>query len=112
MRILDPKAGGCTNVETNPYATVLLPEPMDFWGACSVTETCRGKCYGGIVAFEEEKQRAVDKPYVVKTVSQDVESKLFVGVDKDSYTPFNVAAMVELEVCPPPSLCMRSLGGS
>lgn len=106
LRFIDPGESRCTDVETNPYATVLLPEPMDFWGACSVTETCRKKCMGVMMLFEEEKALAVSRKtaserglYTTKTVTNDVESKLFVGVDGDAYTPFKILAMVELEDC-------------
>ncbi len=46
------EAGRCTDFESNPYATVLIPEPMDYFSACSGTSMCEAKCRSEYNAFD------------------------------------------------------------
>ena len=39
---------------TNPYATVLIPEPMDYFSACSATSMCEAKCRAEFAAFDRQ----------------------------------------------------------
>lgn len=55
LSFVSPKgeAGRCTDFESNPYSTVLIPEPMDYFSACSATSVCEAKCRAGnlLLAF-------------------------------------------------------------
>lgn len=88
---------------SNPYTTVLIPEPMDYFAACGATTMCESKCSADFRAFDQ--QRAVEAALhapgsgVSKTVEKTVESMLFVDLDEDAYTPMNIMAMVELSEC-------------
>lgn len=86
----------------NPYTTVLIPEPMDYFAACGSTSMCEAKCSSEFRAFDT--QLAVEAAAhamgpVTKTVEKTVESMLFVDLDEDAYTPMNIMAMVELSDC-------------
>lgn len=35
MKFIDKNAGRCMDFEVNPYAAVLIPEPMDYFAACA-----------------------------------------------------------------------------
>jgi len=81
---------------------VLIPEPMDYFSACSATSMCEAKCRAEYESFD--KQLAVEAAMhsmdpVSKTIEKVTESMLFVDLDEDAYTPMNIMAMVELSEC-------------
>jgi hypothetical protein len=39
--------------ETNPYATVIMPEPVDYFSACGRTSMCGLKCAPEFDAFDQ-----------------------------------------------------------
>jgi hypothetical protein len=86
----------------NPYATVLIPEPMDYFAACGATSMCEAKCNAEYSAFDRqlvlEAVLHSNSP-VTKNIERNTESMLFVDLDEDAYTPMNIMAMVELSDC-------------
>jgi hypothetical protein len=87
---------------SNPYATVLIPEPMDYFAACGSTSMCRSKCGTEYRAFEKQllqEEAMHSMAPVVRTVEKVTESMMFVDLDEDAYTPMNILAMVELSDC-------------
>jgi hypothetical protein len=81
---------------TNPYATVLIPEPMDYFAACGSTSMCKAKCRSEYDAFERQllQEEAVHSMVpVVRTVEKVTESLLFVDLDDDTFTPMNILAI-------------------
>jgi hypothetical protein len=87
---------------TNPYTTVLIPEPMDYFSACGATSVCEAKCNAEYTSFD--RQLALEAAMhsmspVTKTIEKTTESMLFVDLDEDAYTPMNIMAMVELSDC-------------
>jgi hypothetical protein len=87
---------------TNPYAAVLIPEPMDYFAACGATSMCEAKCRAEYESFA--KQLVVEEAMhsmspTTKSVERTTESMLFVDLDDDAYTPMNIMAMVELSDC-------------
>ena len=105
MQFTTTEVSQCWNYNTNAYASVLMPEPSDFWNVCGTTEMCRSKCYGVVSLFENAlasyKQTMLpgEEPYKSKTIERTVESKMFLDTNRDSVLPFNVLAMVELLDC-------------
>ena len=92
----------CNDFESNPYAIVLIPEPMDYFAACAATSVCEVKCRNEFKAFD--RQLAVEAAahfsnQQSRTVQKTVESMLFNDIDEDTYTPMNIMAMVELSDC-------------
>jgi hypothetical protein len=88
--------------ERNPYAAVLIPEPMDYFAACAGTSMCEAKCSSEFQAFD--RQLALEEVLhttnpVTRTIEKTTESMLFVDLDEDAYTPMNILAMVELSEC-------------
>ena len=109
ISFLDPKAGKCMDFEGNPYATVLIPEPVDYFSACARTSMCSLKCDADFSAFDADLANYANAaaplaPPTVKTSQQ--ESRFFVDLNEDAYTPMQILAMVEL------SDCRRICGGS
>lgn len=102
---LDPGGSACMDFEQNPFASVLIPEPYDFWGACGATSLCRMKCSPLFLAFEAEKAKALYRGPAVQSLSRTVESRFFQQVDRDAFMPFPILAMVQLGqcrgICPP-----------
>lgn len=94
-------SGKCMDFATNPYATVLIPEPMDYFASCAATSVCDAKCAVDFEAFERQKliEIATLNEPVSKQVEKTTESMLFVDLDEDAYTPMNILAMVELSDC-------------
>lgn len=89
---------------SNPYATVLIPEPMDYFAACAATSMCEAKCSSEFTSFD--RQLALEaimhsSDPVMRTIEKTTESLLFVDLDEDAYTPMNIMAMVELSDCKP-----------
>jgi hypothetical protein len=39
---------------SNPYATVLIPEPIDYFAACGATSMCEAKCGTEFTAFDRQ----------------------------------------------------------
>ena len=92
----------CLDFSSNPYATVLIPEPMDYFAACSATSMCHAKCNAEFNAFDRqlaEEAALHSLSPMSKTVEKTTESMLFVDLDEDAYTPMNIMAMVELSDC-------------
>lgn len=91
----------CTEFTANPYATVLIPEPADYFQACSSTSLCELKCRAEFEAFD--KQLAMDfsamQEEPPKTIEKTVESMFFMDLNEDAFMPLNVLAMVELSDC-------------
>jgi hypothetical protein len=92
----------CLDFSMNPYATVLIPEPMDYFAACGATSMCEAKCNAEYSAFDRqlvlEAVLHSNSP-VTKNIERTTESMLFVDLDEDAYTPMNIMAMVELSDC-------------
>jgi hypothetical protein len=87
---------------SNPYATVLIPEPMDYFAACGSTSMCEAKCRAEYAAFSRQlaQEEAVHSMSpVTRMVEKVTESMLFVDLDDDALTPMNILAMVELSDC-------------
>ena len=87
---------------SNPFATVLIPEPMDYFAACSATSMCEAKCKAEFDAFDQ--QLALEAAFhsnspITRTVERTTESMLFVDLNEDAYMPMNIMAMVELSDC-------------
>jgi hypothetical protein len=89
-------------IATNPYATVLIPEPMDYFASCGATSICEAKCGSEFTAFD--RQLALEESLhsiapMTKTMEKTTESMLFVDLDEDAYIPMKIMAMVELSDC-------------
>lgn len=96
--------GKCMSFELNPYATVLIPEPVDYFAACGSTTLCESKCRAEFSLFKEELARVSElrggqAPTTVSVVKQQQESLFFLDLDEDAYTPMKILAMVELSRC-------------
>jgi hypothetical protein len=92
----------CMDFATNPYATVLIPEPMDYFASCGATSVCEARCNAEFTAFD--RQLAVEAALhsmapTTRTIERTTESMLFVELDEDAYMPMNIMAMVELSDC-------------
>jgi hypothetical protein len=88
----------------NPYTTVLIPEPMDYFASCAATSMCEAKCGAEFRAFDHElayEEAMHTMSPVSKTIERTTESMLFVDLNEDAYTPMNILAMVELSDCRP-----------
>lgn len=87
---------------SNPYTTVLIPEPMDYFSACGSTSMCEAKCRAEYQSFDQQLALEAivhSSDPVTKTIEKVTESMLFVDLDEDAYTPMNIMAMVELSEC-------------
>jgi len=92
----------CMDFSTNPYATVLIPEPMDYFAACGATSMCEAKCNAEFTAFDRQlamEQALHSMAPTTRTIERTTESMLFVDLDEDAYMPMNIVAMVELSDC-------------
>jgi uncharacterized protein YqgC (DUF456 family) len=56
LSVFDVDAGRCTDFENNPFATVLIPEPFDYFASCGATTLCSLKCATDIAAFDDAKE--------------------------------------------------------
>lgn len=97
---VDPDAGKCTDFEANPYATVLMPEPVDYFLSCSRTSFCALKCATDFDAFDAELLRHANAAEgQASVVRGEQESLFFPELDEDAYTPMHILSMVELSDC-------------
>lgn len=79
-----------------------MPEPMDYFGACSRTSVCEAKCNTDISAFDEERGKHSNPAGNVPTVITSVqESMFFTELNEDAYMPMKIVSMVELSDCAP-----------
>ena len=81
----------CTNFESNPYATVLVPEPADYFASCAATSMCEAKCKAEFRAFDRQLAIEAAAQYSsTRTIQKTVESMLFTELNEDAYTPMNI----------------------
>jgi hypothetical protein len=60
MNVIESDGGRCMDFSQNPYAIVLMPEPVDYFAACGSTTLCATKCSSEMNAFEKEVARYAD----------------------------------------------------
>jgi hypothetical protein len=101
LAFIDNKGGKCTDFIANPYATVLLPEPLDYFSACGKTSLCRIKCLADISAFELAYSRDVTSTMTPQStvISKTQESLMFMDLNLDAYTPMKIDSVVQLLDC-------------
>jgi hypothetical protein len=98
LRFFDVDAGRCMDFDGNPFATVLIPEPFDYFASCAMTTLCENKCRTEISAFntallgygQQGSARQLD------TVTT---SLFFNNMDEDALMPMKIVTMVELSNC-------------
>ena len=98
LRFFDVDAGRCMDFDGNPFATVLIPEPFDYFAACGRTTLCDNKCRTEITAFDQALSMHAQqgKP---KTLGTVVTSLFFNDIDEDSLMPMKIVTMVQLSTC-------------
>jgi hypothetical protein len=62
VAFFDADAGRCMDFEDNPYATVLIPEPFDYFAGCAATTQCRLQCAVESDAFETALESFAQSP--------------------------------------------------
>ena len=97
--LFDEEAGQCLNFETDPYVVVILPEPVDYFRACSMTSLCEQRCGGEIAAFEKLLEEGSDVRGGYEEYDQEVQSKFFVGGGADREAPFEIVFSVKELTC-------------
>lgn len=83
---------------------MLIPEPADYFAACSATSICEIKCRTEFDAFNAQLAissqsggtSSEDSPMVIE---RTVESMFFTELNEDAFMPMNILAMVELSDC-------------
>jgi hypothetical protein len=98
LRFFDQDAGRCMDFEGNPFATVLIPEPFDYFAACGRTTVCDAKCRTEISAFDDALSRYSEQG-ASKVLNTLATSLFFNDVDEDSLMPMKIVTMVELGQC-------------
>ena len=58
---MDPNAGSCRDLITSPYTMALVPEPVDYFRGCSLTQSCRSICSTLYNEFEVLKVRLLER---------------------------------------------------
>ena len=98
LRFFDVDAGRCMDFDGNPFATVLIPEPFDYFASCAMTTLCENKCRTEISAFNEALLRNGQQGgrKMLDTVAT---SLFFNDLDEDSLMPMKIVTMVELSNC-------------
>jgi hypothetical protein len=101
LTFIDNQGGKCTDFIANPYATVLLPEPLDYFSVCGKTSLCRTKCLADISAFEMAYARDVTSTMTPQStvISKTQESLMFMDLNLDAYTPMKIESVVQLLDC-------------
>jgi hypothetical protein len=105
LAAFDVDAGKCSDFENNAFATVLIPEPYDYFAICATTSICALKCSVEMQAFDEARLQYTQSgsPKVVQTTAT---SLFFNDKDDDSDMPMKIVTLVQLSECE--SIC----GGS
>jgi hypothetical protein len=100
LRFFDVDAGRCMDFQANPFATVLIPEPYDYFAACGATTLCEQKCSVEVAAFESAtagySASALGRMKVTDTT---VTSMFFNDLDEDALMPMRIVTIVELSSC-------------
>lgn len=87
--------GDCNNFADNPYVVTLIPQPVDYFRACGLTDTCRLRCLAEIQAFEAQNVQAPIQELETKTVN----SLFFNDMDDDTYAAIRAVAVMEMHNC-------------
>jgi hypothetical protein len=98
LRSFDVDAGRCMDFESNPFATVLIPEPFDYFAGCASTTQCALQCAVEMDAFDEAFIRYLDSPQPRVTNTQ-TRSYFFNDMNEDSTMPMKIVTLVELLNC-------------
>jgi hypothetical protein len=101
LSFIDNQAGKCTDFVSNPYAAVLLPDPLDYFAACGKTSLCRMKCDADISAFEQAYVTDITPRMqpLSTVIAQTQESMMFMDLNLDAYTPMKIESIVQLVDC-------------
>jgi hypothetical protein len=91
-------AGQCMDFVSNPFATVLIPEPYDYFAACGSTSMCDLQCGVEISSFEASAllSSQASEPRVQTTWTT---SLFFNDRNEDSDMPMRIITMVQLSSC-------------
>jgi hypothetical protein len=98
MMFFDPDAGNCMDFENNPFATVLIPEPFDYFAGCAATTQCGLACSVEIASFESALVQFQQSPQP-KVTNTYTTSLFFNDMDEDSDMPMKIVTLVELSEC-------------
>ena len=74
----DQDAGQCMNWEQNPFVVVIVPQPVDYFQGCAITDMCHSRCQ----ADWDRLQNALTSYSAAATttnidISATIESKMF-----------------------------------
>lgn len=97
----DGDAGACSDFLTSPYIVSIVPEPTDYFQACSSTFDCRVRCSDTYTAFENalEALPVVTKPSYAIEEEILVRSNFFSVEDlqqQRQFAPFEILGTVAL----------------
>jgi len=99
--------GDCNNFADNPYVLALIPQPVDYFRVCGMTDMCRLRCLSEFQAFEARNFAPPSSEVVTKTV----QSMFFNSQDPDTQMPLRPQAMMELRNCTQVCGFVQTVGG-
>jgi hypothetical protein len=98
LRFFDVDAGRCLDFDGNPFATVLIPEPFDYFAGCAMTTLCENKCRTEISTFNDALLRYGQQGNS-RRLDTVATSLFFNNLDEDALMPMKIVTMVELSNC-------------
>jgi hypothetical protein len=100
VSLFDDDAGRCTNFYTSPYVMTIMPNPIDYFRVCGLTDICRIRCFDLYRAFDDALAQDANVRALTYTVA--VESLYFTDADTllgKTSPPFVVLTLIEHTDC-------------
>ena len=96
----DPDAGQCMNWEQNPFVVVIVPQPVDYFQGCAITDMCHSRCQ----ADWDRLQNALTSYSAAATtthidISATIESKMFPVGGGEVQSPGTIVALSQPSEC-------------
>jgi len=101
-------AGQCFDYEASPYVMAIVPEPVDYFMACSETYDCRAKCSDTFASFDAALASVGSIPVLKQELELMVDSRFFSDqdiLDGKDILPFPVSGMQELSLATCRDMC-------
>ncbi len=106
--LLGQDSAECVNFEANPYSSVMIPSPVDYFRVCGGTTSCHTKCAPFSNALKQEIEiRNGDARSPALSFTTSLESAMFKRFGFEEYQEDFLSLVSMMELSPNVSTCSR-----
>jgi hypothetical protein len=118
LALITGDSSACDAFDVSPYVMSIIPEPVDYFSACTDTDDCRVRCKEEYDAFDEAKSRVIAAGIELgfeTDIAVSLESMFFSNDDIEqgrNKPPFMIQDIVELPVSSCSVVCAGTVSSS